>query len=114
MNDITKEIINDIERDKLISFSQDKIMFEAVKKYVLFYVYQGVAEAGKPLTGNRNYALQLAWGRSAQIPRSNEELGADIRALARGVECVESGFKEISEIAPVKVEAIVEEPNKGL
>lgn len=109
MNPITDEIMNDIEKDKLIAFHEDRVMFEAVKKYLLVYLAQGVATPGKPLVGNVNYALQLAWDRQGGVmsdagkvvaftPRTNEELGADLRALARGVNILESGFKEIADM----------------
>ena len=104
-NEITETIMNEIEKDKLLSFSEDRVMFEAVKKYLLVYLGQGIGEEGKPIIGNRNYALQLAWDRT--YPRSNEELGADLRALTRGVQIIESGFKEISDM-----KRIVETPKK--
>jgi len=124
MNPITEEIMNEIEKDKLINFAQDKVMFNAVKKYLLVYLSQGIAEPGKPLVGNVNYALQLAWDRQggvvnsagaviAYTPKSNEELGADLRALARGVNIIESGFREIGEMKKQEVLA-KEEPNVAL
>lgn len=101
------EILNDIERDKIISFCGDKIMYEAVKKYLLVYLYEhGAPKAGKPERANINYALRLAWPATSsnQMPRSNEELGADLRALAHGTQIIESGFKELLEIKrPEKV-----------
>jgi hypothetical protein len=95
-NQLSKEIYNEIEQDKIIAFTEDKVMFEAVKKYLLVYLTQGIGEAGKPFLGNRNFALQLAWDRN--YPRSNEELGADLRAVTRGIQVIESGFKELAEI----------------
>lgn len=122
MNPLSKEIMNEIERDKLIAFKEDAVMFEAVKKYILYYVYQGVAKPGEPFLGNKNYALQLAWDRQGGVPdvsgrvvaftpRTNEELGADLRALARGINIVEGGFKEISEMSrPVVAEKEKDNP----
>ena len=118
-NDITKEIMSEIERDKLIVFNEDKIMFEAVRKYILYYLYQGIAEKGKPFVGGLNYALQLAWDRQggnmnnegrvvAFTPKTNEELGADLRALARGINIIEGGFKELGELKKPIVAEIVE------
>lgn len=109
MNPITEQIMNDIEKDKLIAFNEDRIMFEAVKKYLLVYLAQGVATPGKPLVGNVNYALQLAWDRQGGVmsdagkvvaftPRTDAELGADLRALARGVNIIESGFRELADM----------------
>ena len=114
--------MNEIERDKLLAFKEDIVMFEAVKKYVLYYIYQGVAKPGENINGNKNYALQLAWDRQGGVPdvagrivaftpRTNEELGADLRALARGINIVEGGFREISEMSrPVVAEKEKENP----
>lgn len=108
-----KEILNDIEISKIVSFCQDTIAYEAVKKYVLFYLYQGIAKQGEPLKGNANYAFQLAWNRNG-IPRSNEEIGADLRALVRGVEAVESGFTELKSIKQETGETVVEDVNPAM
>lgn len=108
-----KEILNDIEISKIEAFCQDTMMFEAVKKYVLFYLYQGIAKSGEPLKGNVNYAFQLAWNRNG-MPRSDSEIGADLRALVRGVETVEGGFLELKNVKSKTGETIVEEVNPAL
>ena len=115
--DFSKEILDEIETAKIISFCQDRIMFEAVKKYLLVYLYQdGVALKGEPHKGNVNWALSLAFNANAPaqyggVPRTNEELGADLRAKAQAVQIVESGFKELLEIkAETKTEEVVENP----
>ena len=106
--DFSSEILNDIERDKILSFCQDPILFQAVQKYVLAVVYRhGIMEAGKEYKTNMNYALQLAWPASdgSGLPRSDEELGQDIRALTKATQLVGSGFKEMSEMRkPVPLE----------
>ena len=98
---MSDEILNVIEKDKIIAFVQDPILFQAVQKYVLAVVYRhGVMDAGKEYKTNMNYALQLSWGASdgSGLPRSDEELGQDIRALTKATQLVGSGFKELSEI----------------
>lgn len=122
MKEIYKEIMSDIEQDKLLAFSEDIVMREAVRKYILTYLYQGIAEKGVPFVGGKNYALQLAWDRQGGVmdgggrvvaftPKTNEELGADIRALARGINVIESGFKEIADMKrPEEPEKPVENP----
>lgn len=99
-NELSKEIMNDIERDKVIAFCEDKIMYEAVKKFILFHLYQGTAEPGKPVKGNKNWALQMAFQaiNPSGMPRSNDELGADLRASVKGINALESGFQELLEI----------------
>lgn len=108
-NDMSAEILNDIEKDKIITFAQDKMLFEAVKKYVLAVAYkQGVVEKGGEHRGTINFALNLAWpATGAGMPRTDEELGQNLRALTYAVQLVESGFKELSEMR--KPEAVEEE-----
>lgn len=97
------EILTDIEKEKIAKFCEDDFLLETIKKYVLAVAYRhGVVEKGNPHVGNRNYALQMAWGATQSgIPRSDEELGQNLRALAYAVQLVESGFKELKEIKQV-------------
>ncbi len=103
--DISDQILNDIEKDKIKSFTEDKIMFEAVKKYVLAVAYQhGTFKKGEPFNGIVNYALQFAGQaiNADSVPRSDEELGQNIRALTQATSLVESGFKELKEMVEVE------------
>lgn len=106
----TTEILNEIELDKILSFTADKVMFEAVKKYLLVYLYRhGVAVPGQPHQGNLNWAMQRAFNAITPVsmggmPATDEELGADLRAVAKGVQVIESGFKELSDIKREKPE----------
>lgn len=113
MEEISKSILNDIERDKIIKFAEDKMALDAVKKYVLAVALkQGVFEKGKEFVGNMNWALQLSWGATEPngVPRSDEELGQNLRALTLAVKLVESGFKEIAEFKK-EVEPLVDNEN---
>ena len=99
--EMSNEVLNEIELDKVLQFKSDPMMFQAVKKYILAVSYKhGVIDAGVEHKGNVNYALQLAGG--AIHPkgegRSDQELGQSLRALAYAVQLVESGFKEMSEM----------------
>ena len=110
--DLSKEVLNEIELDKVIAFANDKMAFEAVKKYVLAVaVAHGTFEKGKPFKGNVNYALNLAWpATQGTVTRTDEELGQGIRALTYAVQLVESGFGEIAEMKEAKkVETIKED-----
>lgn len=112
MNDLSHEVLTDIEREKVALFAADQFLFNAVKKYVLAVAYkQGVVEKGAEHRAGINWALNLAWPStdSRGTPRSDEELGQNLRALTYAVQLVESGFKELSEI-PVP-EKLPEEPN---
>lgn len=111
--DFTNFILSEQEKDLIMKFAENKPLFEAVKKYTLAVVYKhGTMSKGVPFTGTRNFALNLAWGatQNGGIPRSDEELGQNLRALTYATQLVESGFKELSEFK--KVENL-EEPIKN-
>lgn len=105
MEDFSKQILTEIEQERVAKFAEDTVLFQAVKKYLLAVAYRhGVIEKGVPHQGNLNYALNMAWGAISNngIPRSDEELGQNIRALAQAVSLVESGFREIEDIRDIK------------
>lgn len=109
-NDMSAEVLNDIEHDKVITFAQDAMLFQAVKKYLLAVAYKhGVIEKGGTHNGTINYALNLAAPaiHPNGIPRSDEELGQNLRALTYAVSLIESGFRELAEMK--KPEAVPEE-----
>lgn len=113
MNDLSKEILSDIEKEKVAVFAEDKFLFEAVRKYILAVVYkQGVIEKGADHNSSINYALNLAWGSTQGngTPRSDEELGQNLRALTYAVQLIGSGFKELEEMKK-KVEVLEEKEN---
>ena len=100
-NDISMEILNEIERDRLIAIVQEPVGFNALKKFVLAVAYkQGVVEKGGEHRGTVNFALNLAWPATNPqgMPRTDEELGQNLRALTYAVQLVESGFREASEV----------------
>lgn len=98
------EILNKVEKEKIIKFCEDELLVETIKKYVLAVAYKhGVPKKGESHVGNINYALQMAGGATGGgIPRSDEELGQNLRALAYAVQLVESGFKELREVKEVE------------
>jgi hypothetical protein len=112
--ELSDDILDDMEQDRIKKFIGDDLMFQAVKKHLLSAVYShGVMKKGKPHVGNRNYALGMAFGAintQGGMPRSDEELGQNARALAQGVALVESGFQELAEMKEVE---IAETEDKG-
>ena len=104
--DISNQILNDIETDKVLAFKADPVAFNAVKKYILAVAYKhGVIKPGEEHVGNVNFALNLAGSaiHPGGIARSDAELGQNLRALAYAVQLVESGFKEMSEMEKLEV-----------
>ena len=116
MNDLSNEILTEIERDKVIALAQDTIAFNAVKKYILAVVYEhGVVKKGVEHRGTINFALNLAWGATNPqgMPRTDEELGQNLRAMTYAVQLLESGFKEMGEMRkPEVVEAETVNPSE--
>lgn len=99
-----KDILTEIEKDKLNFFVKDKVMFEAVKKVVLHSVYfdgritkDGIADPMK------NFALAVV-AKHSGANSSNEAIGAELRASLAGVQILEEGFKELEKFEVVKPE----------
>jgi len=115
-NELSQAILSEIERDKIIQFCADPIAFNAVKKYVLATLYkQGVVEKGQTHNARINFALNLAWPATTPngMPRSDEELGQNLRAMTYGIQLIESGFREMEEMRkPEVVEAETVNPSE--
>lgn len=108
--DFSSEILSEIERDKIIALAQDTVAFNAIKKYVLAVVYkQGVIGKGSEHRATVNFALNLAWPATNPkgMPRTDEELGQNLRAMTYAVQIIESGFQEMGEMR--RPEAVKEE-----
>jgi len=107
--EISNEILTEIERDKIVQFCADTVALNAVKKYVLAVLYkQGVVEKGQTHNARVNFALNLSWGATTPggMPRTDEELGQNLRAMTYAIQLIESGFKEMEEMRkPEAVEA---------
>lgn len=108
----TTEILNAIEKEKIIAFTEDKLMFEAVRKHLLSGVYNtGVLKPGQAADARTNWAFQLVWDRNSQsMPRTDAELGGDLRAMVRGIQLVEGAWNELSQFKREEPEK-EEEPN---
>lgn len=91
-----KTYLTDAEIEKVEAFCGDATMREAVRKVLLTGLYvNGTVRQGYKPSPLQNFALALAFD-----PRvSNEELGADLRASAAGINLLENAFKQIDEIA---------------
>lgn len=111
---LSKEVLSEIELERVVSFAQDRMAFDAVKKYVLAVALaHGTFEKGKPFKGNVNFALNLAWpATQGKVKFTDEELGQNIRALTYAIQLVESGFDEIADMKEIKkVEHVTEVNN---
>ena len=114
--DLSNEILSEIEQEAVLRFKTDPLMFSAVKKYILAVAYKhGVVKSGEEHNPTINFALNLAWGSTQPqgAGRSDTELGQNLRAMTYAVQLVEGGFKEMSEMEkPEKVEELVVNPSE--
>ena len=81
--DLSMEVLTDIQKDKVIAFCADPMMFEAVKTYVLAVVYKhGVIKRGMTHNPGINWAMNLSWpAADGKIRCTDEELGQGLRAM---------------------------------
>ena len=115
-NDMSKEVLNEIEQEAVMRFKSDPLMFQATKKYILAVVYKhGVVKSGEDYNGNINFALNLAWRatQSSDNAQSDEQLGQSLRAMTYATQLIEGGFREIAEMEkPEKVEELTTNPSE--
>lgn len=94
---VLQQILSDVELAKIEAFRSDKVMLEAVRKVLLFGVYNnGTIQPDAEAAPTRNFALALAFRKDV----SNDQLGADLRAAAEGIRAVESAFEEFISYRP--------------
>ena len=93
------EFLTDKEKDKIIKFNQDPELVEAVRKVMLKAVYtQGTLRKDIKSEPLKNAALGLVFHTINGSVISDEQLGADLRGLAHGLNLLESGFVELAKI----------------
>lgn len=105
--DFTDSFLNDLEKSSLQQVADNASLINALKKVILADVYfKGTLRAGSAPDPTRNAAFALAFSQT-NIP--NEQLGADIRALAEGVRLVEGGFARLEKFKSAKPAPEVEQ-----
>lgn len=99
------DYLSDGERAKIAAFMADAKAVEAVKKVLLAGVYHnGTLRKDTKAEPLKNAALGLAFD-----PKyTNEQLGADLRAFAQGMEAIENGFNELGKVAERMIKSPVE------
>lgn len=86
------KFLDKAEQEKINAFVEDEIMFEAVRKVLLFNIYSsGTLLKGKPTDPLYNFALTLACVKNAR----NEEVGADVKAAYQGINALELGLNDL-------------------
>lgn len=99
-----QDYLTDLEVVKIEAFCADKEMFEAVKKVVLQHIYsQGVLKEGEAHNPLKNRAFALAQ-HCTENPMTDEIMGQHIRGLWEGVNALEAGYKELTNIKSKKTD----------
>jgi len=105
------DYLSSIEKAKIENFYKDEVLREAIRKVLLAGVYyNGVLRAGEKAEPLKNAALSRAY--SSDL--TNEELGADVRALAQGIQAIEMAFKKMAEIKAEPILSTDKEVNPAL
>lgn len=93
-----KDILTDLEINKIETFCNDKEMYNAVKKVLLQHIYtQGVITKGEEHNPLKNRAFSLVQ-LATQNPIPDEQLGAHLRGIWEGVNALEGGYEELNKI----------------
>jgi hypothetical protein len=96
------EFLTELEQKKIETFVSDKEMFEAVKKVLLFSIYNsGTIVKGKSHDPMHNFALVAA---STGI--KNEQLGEFVRSAYQGINAVVLGFDDLMRYGPIPIEKV--------
>lgn len=108
-----EEYLSVVEKEKIAAFVGDEVMFEAVKKVLLFDLYQnGTLKPDKKAVPVRNAALSLYFA-NQEGEISDEALGRDLRALASGIHTVEGAFGKLKGLGSGKTETPSKPRNPG-
>lgn len=97
-----QDYLTDVEVAKIEAFCADTDMYEAVKKVVLQHIYnQGVISKGLKHNPLKNRAFALAQ-HTTENPMTDEILGQHIRGVWEGVNALEAGYHELTNIKSKK------------
>jgi hypothetical protein len=107
-------IFTDLEKVKIETFCQDEEMFNAVKKGLLYIMYnEGVVSEGEVSVRNSAFNL-IANVYAKDEVVSNEALGERLRALYEGVDAVENALAQLQKVTTKVESPYVKEENKSI
>ena len=102
------EYMSDIEKEKVTTFLNDKILVEAVRKIFLKrIIIDGVLSEGKSINPYENFALNIY--KSGYMPGETKEMYTDqelgmLTKLRRfAIELLQEGFKDLEKFRKVEV-----------
>ena len=89
-------VLTDSEQLLVEQFYNNETMRETIKKILLFVLYNnGTVQKGKESDSLRNAAFGLI-ANDMDGKLTNEQIGADLRALWEGIKLVENAFNAMS------------------
>jgi hypothetical protein len=95
--------LNDIEKDAVAQFLDNKTAKEAVRKVILRRIYfDGVLQEGEVPNAYENFALNIYKDQSTGEMYTDEELGQLTKIRRFAIELLERGFKDMESLERVK------------
>jgi hypothetical protein len=95
------------EQEKLEQFANDELMFQAVRKVLLFSIYNsGTITKGKPHDPLHNFALVAA----ADNSLNDEKLGKLVRSSYQGINALELGFNDLTRYKSIPMPESLKNP----
>lgn len=108
--ELIDETLSQTEKDAIQAFIDNKTMSEAVKKVLLFGVYNnGTLEQGKEPNPLVNFALGLASG-AVELKLSHEQLGKHLSVAWEGIQVVENCWDALALYRKESVQTIKKNP----
>lgn len=97
MKDALDLYLDDAEKAALEQFWTNERMREAVRKVLLFALYNnGTLKKGKKADPTHNFTLGLV-SNAEQLGLDNEKIGAQLRAAWEGIRTLENAFSNIAQ-----------------
>lgn len=93
--------LSDVEKELIGSFVENQELREAVRKVLLFGVYNnGTLKKGKKPDPTLNFALGLV-SNAEELHLDNEKLGAQLRACWEAIKFIELAWSNLEKYKPL-------------
>lgn len=113
INTQLKDVLTDMEKEKIVLFCKDKEMLQAVQKVLLQGLYEhGVVGKDYTIDPLQNGAFNLA-SLAVTNPIPDEQIGANVRAMFAGLNALKNAFDSLESIKVGK-EAVLSEYNEAV
>ena len=105
--------LNQVEKDVIANFLENKMLFEAVRKVLLSGIYlDGTLHEGRGADPLKNFILATMTTQTAQVLPQLER-GAKLDAIINAISMIETGFRNLEKLKAVKVDLVSEKKNKA-